>query len=1548
VIAGINSFGYGGANAHVIIEQSPRLGVERELANPQAAVVLPLSAATTAALEGRKSDLAEYDFGSTNILDLAYTLGSRRTNFQNRGYVLASTATGLGETFKTKNLVTGSASSTVAEQPLAFIFTGQGSQWAGMCKELFQFPVFSEAFEEMDKALQSIAEAPSWTLKEAVLDTSNPDLINTPQRSQPCCTAVQVALIQLLASWGIVPSKTIGHSSGEIAAAFAAGHLSAAESIVIAYYRGYCVSKRTSDGAMMAAGLSEADAVSKIAEAGLDGQIRVACVNSPEGVTISGDNSAIDSIVSILSGNGTFARKLKTGGQAYHSQHMLPIGQEYQDFLEKTIPTLGASTTLAKRAVVVSSVTADLKSSGFGPSYWRSNLEGQVKFAQAIKRLHADGLHTFVELGPHTSMELPVKQSLAKEGVAGSEVLYLGPIKRSTDAIETSLTVPAKLWLAGYEVDWNLVNGLSEAPAGTFEVVTELPRYRFQYTELLWSEGRPSIEYRQRKHTRHELLGTLIPGGNGDDLIFRNIVQLSDIKWLEDHRLEETPVFPGTGYLGTAMEAVMRAADIPISEKPTFTFSNVHVLNALTIPTEAAAKIELFTSLHKSNITNSATSSKWWDFIISTFQEGSSVQHAKGSVSVTTEDVPLQSKYQSSTAALEPTAKRTWYNQLIKGGLNYGPLFQPITEFSTPSMTSSPFTSAKLPLITACGDDLAVYPVHPITLDAMLQAAIVSTAKGLPSELKAKVPTRFGTLTIKTGTDGPATIYAASQSVGFGAVETHSEIVDASGQVVVQFDNVRMTPYSSGAPVDSDGERHPMLRNLWKPDLYGLGFISVSDFQKHMDQFVAEADSPLDDDSLIRLGAALDLAVHKNARVRVLELGNDVHDISLAVLDLLASKSDFKRAANYTTASFTESGALSGGLVDLETGERSDAEELSGEKYDIVLIPVAGAWIEQNAGKIEELLEDDATILALAPTSAASAFKTSALTAQAYPIHSGENSVVVARKNIPTEQSTKLEKYLIVERNGQSALGFGLENALSGKLVHRVQLQDLTEELVSNKPIIFNLVEAKDPLLSVINDEEMPKVKLMTDNAGTIVWVTNGNLTQGERPDFALISGLARALSLEQPALKLYVYDIDTAEPSVPETTEKLMTVLNQFSRYPDIEFAQRGNLVHVSRFVPDDGLNTAFRSKQGLHLDSLALKDAGEVRLDIAQAGQYDSIFFKAQESTESIPSTHIRIKVASAGINAKDYYLLGGKVDVENATPSLEYAGTVEEVGQDVTNFTAGDKVVVMAPSHFQNYQTIPEWAAVKLEDGEDMNVAATLPVVWATAIYALHNRASIQEGESVLIHSGAGGVGIAAIQIAQQAGAEVFTTVSTEEKKQYLVNTFGLNPENVFSSRGDSFLAGILEKTGGRGVDVVLNSLTGDQLHATWRAIADSGRFVEIGKMDLTNAGRLEMDQFLKNTTFTAFDLTHLYTSTNPKQNAIWHQLLEQTVQLWRSGKLAGLEDTLQVFDIADTVAAYRRFSSRNRMGKVAINFQNGDSKISGRSRPYPHPMDVAAWR
>ncbi|EPS35535.1 hypothetical protein H072_11029 [Dactylellina haptotyla CBS 200.50] len=186
----------------------------------------------------------------------------------------------------------------------------------------------------MDSILQELPHAPKWSLKDILCEPKATSRVTDPKYSQPACTAIQIALVLLLESWGIMPEAVVGHSSGEIAAAFAAGFISLAQAITIAYYRGYVVDGNAFDGAMIAAGLSEEEADSMIEELHLVGQIRVACINSPTSVTISGDNSAIDIILQELQKKNLFGRKLQTQGRAYHSHHMLQFGDKYEELLK--------------------------------------------------------------------------------------------------------------------------------------------------------------------------------------------------------------------------------------------------------------------------------------------------------------------------------------------------------------------------------------------------------------------------------------------------------------------------------------------------------------------------------------------------------------------------------------------------------------------------------------------------------------------------------------------------------------------------------------------------------------------------------------------------------------------------------------------------------------------------------------------------------------------------------------------------------------------------------------------------------------------------------------------------------------------------------------------------------------------------------------------------------------------------------------------------------------------------------------------------------------
>lgn len=1367
----------------------------------QSAVVLPLSAATKRSLESRVEDLSNFDFGSTDLLDLAHTLGSRRTNFSERGFSVVPRGEDISKSFAARPFISASephiSGGEIARN--VFIFTGQGSQWAGMGRELFaEFPIFRNAMADMTSVLQNaIPHGPTWSLQDVILDTSDPDAINDPRISQPCCTAIQVALVQLLASWGIRPGVTAGHSSGEIAAGFAAGHLSAAEAIVIAYYRGFCVANNERRGSMMAAGLSASDAEEAISAAGLKGQLRVACVNSPEGVTISGDADAIDTLLGKLQEKKTFARKLKTGGQAYHSHHMLAFGDEYEALLDEVLPTLGPSIRCDGTGVLmVSSVTGDIKTSDFSGKYWRKNLENPVLFAHAIERIHelGEGKNFFIELGPHSSLELPIKQTLAKAGVEGSQVKYAAPIKRgaNNNAVETALAVPGMLWLSGYPVEWTKVNGLQagwKSSKQPWRVVTDLPRYPFHYESELWSESRQSLEFRQRKYLRHELLGSLVPGGSGREHTWRNILKHDDAAWLGDHRLEETIVFPGAGYLCMAMEALMQATRIDRTLPLSFRLSKVDIMNALTLGTEPSSRAEIFTSLRQVDITNVKTSSIWWDFTISTYQGTTAVTHAKGSIAVAQEEAILEKKFEAPEGTLESTAKRTWYNQFIKSGLNYGPNFQPISEYLTPRMksSSSPYASAKAVLQTTAGSDpLSVYPLHPATLDAMIQLCIVTTANGVPKDMRAQVPVKFDSITLNTaGTTRHAgeecRLNATSRKVGFGLARGGAEVVAQGGRVVAQFEGLRLAVFQSGgaAAQDEDNKRHPILRTLWKPDVYGLGLIPSAALEGYAQRFADEASSPVKDDGLLKLGAVLDLLVHKQPRGRVLEVGNAAHEFTLAVLDLLASQQEFKKLVSYHTADFhaEANDELSGGAVDLKTGQRAEEKsDLESGFFGLVMFPSLKSWTETRAKSVSKTLAKHGVVVGLATDVSADAIAASGFRCVSFPVYEGKGTIFVAQRNADVgsvTESAKTPGYVIVERDEETPLGSALAAQLGGAKAVRVRMQDLAAKYIPQGSTVFSLCETESPLLATTTDEEMTGVKLMTDRAGTLVWVTGGNKLLGDVPETALVAGMSRAITLEQPSLKFYTYDVDRPQHDTQFTAARLIATLAQQSRVPDREFVQRDGTVHVSRFVPDDRLNAKFRAKQGLEVVSMSLAEAGNARLDIRQPGQFDSLFFRQLE--EPVPATlapdEVRIKVASVGMNAKDYYVLAGRVDTPDATCQLECAGTVEQVGSTVMGFKAGDRVVVMAPTQFQTYQTVPSWACRKLLDSESFDVCATLPLVFATAIYALNHRARLQKGESVLVHSGAGGLGIATIQLAKIAGARVssFSIVMKGRKRR-----------------------------------------------------------------------------------------------------------------------------------------------------------------------------------
>lgn len=447
--------------------------------------------------------------------------------------------------------------------------------------------------------------------------------------------------------------------------------------------------------------------------------------------------------------------------------------------------------------------------------------------------------------------------------------------------------------------------------------------------------------------------------------------------------------------------------------------------------------------------------------------------------------------------------------------------------------------------------------------------------------------------------------------------------------------------------------------------------------------------------------------------------------------------------------------------------------------------------------------------------------------------------------------------------------------SILGPQTLRIRLCDVNQETMPTGAPVFSTLEVERPLLSTMTEEEMTHLKLIVERASKIVWATGGGFLQSPSPDFSLVSGLARAMMVEHPSLLFFTFDIDRADIPSPMTAQNLVNILLQpEGSVTDFEFIQHSNLIYVSRFVPDDKINQIFRQCHDEEAAPMMLSEAEPCRLVIRCPGLFNTMYFKKESlsSTKSVELGFVEVDVSVIGLNSKDFSSLSGQIEVKDNTCIQEYCGVIRRVGNGASRFSPGNRVVVMAPSHLQTHQIVPEWACFKLQDQEQFSTVCTLPYVFSTALYALNHRAHIQAGETILIHCEATDFGIAAVQIAKLTGVEIFATASNESQRNVLISKYGIEETHVFSSSDNSFLDAIMVATKGRGVDVVLNTLSGDLLHDSWRACAPFGRFIELGTKDL-DTGKLDMDVFKRNATFSAVDLSMIFFDNYASSRALW---------------------------------------------------------------------------
>lgn len=693
--AGVNSFGFGGTNAHVVLEEAPAVAAPARAATPAAPdrpYLLPLSARSPAALLAQarqyRAVLANTDESAAAPLhDLCYTASLRRSHHDHRlALVVHSHAEGaaLLDAFLADEARPGlvAGQRTPGHRPrIVFVFTGMGPQWWAMGRQLMQQePLFRETIERCDALFQRHAD---WSLIAELLADEEHSRMAETQVAQPTNFAIQVALLALWRAWGIAPDAIIGHSAGEIAAVYAAGALSLEDAVRVIYHRSRLQHTMAGKGKMMAVGLSAEEIQPELAA--YAGRVSIGGINSPSSVTLAGETVALAAIAETLQQRQVFCRLLRVD-VPYHCHFMDPLRDELLEVLQgldpqpATVPIF--STALGRFA----------EGHAFGTEYWWFNVRNTVLFAQGIDACIDAGYDTFLEVGPHPVLANAISECLMRRERQGT---IIASLRRGDAERETMLQSLGTLYTLGCPVDWHAFY-----PVGGRHV--PLPTYPWQ-TERYWVESEESARKRLGQHD-HPLLGRplKLPHPAWElELNRRNL------PYLNDHRIQGATVYPGAAYvemgLATARGAFGTGRCI---------LEDIEFRRALFLPDGDTPQVQVVLDPDEAS------------FEIYSRPQGAKaawVLHATGTLRRLQDSrAPREDLAEIRRRCAEELAGPACYQQFQARGFHYGPCFQGITRLWRGA--GEALGHIQTPDALHSGDH--AYQLHPAMLDACFQVLI--------------------------------------------------------------------------------------------------------------------------------------------------------------------------------------------------------------------------------------------------------------------------------------------------------------------------------------------------------------------------------------------------------------------------------------------------------------------------------------------------------------------------------------------------------------------------------------------------------------------------------------------------------------------------------------------------------------------------------------------------------------------------------------------------------------------------------------------------------